>query len=402
MFRAPTDKAALATYRDAGIDSVLLEMPDLSRDEILREVDKLAPLVKVDDVMGVAVGLGLMEFPFADARGYLALGGPVRGRRRQLASGRPTASSAAQPILECMTAMAALAGRTRRIKFGMNVVSLALRDPVLVAKQCATIDVLSEGRLLPAFGIGSPHGAGMDGAATSTRRRAAARPTRASRSSRACGARTASISTGQHYTLSGASISPKPVQPDLPMWIGGSSDAAVRRTARYGTGWQAGPETPAEAARMVAAIRAADARPAAASTTTTTAPASPSTSAARGASAAARDGGLRRAHGPRSARLFRGRRRRGHHGAHRRVYRRRRLQVRAAAGRAGDEAVLAQTRRLIEEVLPRVAARWPRVGKATTSPLPVLHGERVEGVEGADPCSEYAAAPHVMAKPCSA
>ena len=35
-------------------------------------------------------------------------------------------------------------------------VSLAFRDPVLVAKQCATIDVLSEGRLLPAFGIGSP------------------------------------------------------------------------------------------------------------------------------------------------------------------------------------------------------------------------------------------------------
>src|SRR6185436_59577 len=51
--------------------------------------------------------------------------------------------------------MAALAGRTRRMRFGMNVISLALRDPVLLAKQCATIDVLSEGRLLPAFGIGS-------------------------------------------------------------------------------------------------------------------------------------------------------------------------------------------------------------------------------------------------------
>src|SRR5215510_2172367 len=61
-----------------------------------------------------------------------------------------------QPILECMATMAALAGRTRRLRFGMNVVSLALRDPVLLAKQCATIDVLSEGRLLPAFGIGSP------------------------------------------------------------------------------------------------------------------------------------------------------------------------------------------------------------------------------------------------------
>lgn len=47
VFRAPNDKAALSTYRDCGIDSALLEIPDLSRDEILREVDKLAPLVKV-------------------------------------------------------------------------------------------------------------------------------------------------------------------------------------------------------------------------------------------------------------------------------------------------------------------------------------------------------------------
>jgi len=47
VFRAPNDKAALANYRDCGIDSALLEIPDLSRDEILREVDKLAPLVKV-------------------------------------------------------------------------------------------------------------------------------------------------------------------------------------------------------------------------------------------------------------------------------------------------------------------------------------------------------------------
>ena len=50
-----------------------------------------------------------------------------------------------KPFLERMSAMAALAGATKRLKFGMNVVSVGLRDPLLLAKQCATIDMLSNG-----------------------------------------------------------------------------------------------------------------------------------------------------------------------------------------------------------------------------------------------------------------
>ena len=46
MFAAPADAAKLAPYREAGIDRVLLEVPDLSRDEILRSLDKNAPLIK--------------------------------------------------------------------------------------------------------------------------------------------------------------------------------------------------------------------------------------------------------------------------------------------------------------------------------------------------------------------
>jgi len=45
VFRGPTESAALAEYRAAGINRVLLDVPDLSRDEILRVLDKYAPLI---------------------------------------------------------------------------------------------------------------------------------------------------------------------------------------------------------------------------------------------------------------------------------------------------------------------------------------------------------------------
>jgi alkanesulfonate monooxygenase SsuD/methylene tetrahydromethanopterin reductase-like flavin-dependent oxidoreductase (luciferase family) len=101
----------------------------------------------------ISVGMGIAVFPFADARGFwrwvdLCEAGGVDSIWQS------DRLIGADPMLECLSLMAALAGRTRRLKFGMNVLSLAQRDPILVAKQCATIDVLSEGRLLPAFGLG--------------------------------------------------------------------------------------------------------------------------------------------------------------------------------------------------------------------------------------------------------
>jgi len=205
--------------------------------------------------MTVAVGLGLMDFPFRSTRNFWRwIDMCEDGGADSLWQTDRIVSST--PILECMTALAAVAGRTKRLKFGMNVVSLALRDPVLVAKQCATIDVLSEGRLLPAFGIGSPMAPEWNALGLDVK-------TRGSRTDEGLEIitrlwREDSVDyDGKHYKLKGASISPKPVQDDLPMWIGGGSEAAIRRTAKYGTGWQAGPETPPEAAPIVAAIKKA-------------------------------------------------------------------------------------------------------------------------------------------------
>jgi probable F420-dependent oxidoreductase len=203
----------------------------------------------------IAIGLGLMEFPFADAAGFwrwvdLCEQGGVDSlwQTDRIISN--------QPILECMAALAALAGRTRRLKFGMNVVSLAMREPVLLAKQCATIDMLSDGRLLPGFGIGSPLAPEWGAMGLEPKERGRRTDEALEIIARLWRGESVDFA-GRHNRLTGARIAPLPAQPDLPMWIGGASDAAVKRTARYGTGWQGGPETPAEAGAVVAAIRAA-------------------------------------------------------------------------------------------------------------------------------------------------
>ncbi|MCP5181275.1 MAG: LLM class flavin-dependent oxidoreductase [Pseudomonadales bacterium] len=203
--------------------------------------------------MSIRAGIGIANFTFDDARGFwqwvdVCEAGGVDSIWQ---SDRIIGSDA---NLDCMTVMAALAGHTRRVKFGMNVASLGLRDPVQMAKACASIDVLSEGRLLPAFGVGSAQS--RDYAATGT-------PTRG-RGERAMEgleilsrlwAEEAVTFEGKHYRLTDASIAPKPVQKPMPLWVGGSAPQAVERTARWGTGWQAGIESPDDVRPVIAAIK---------------------------------------------------------------------------------------------------------------------------------------------------
>jgi len=203
----------------------------------------------------LAAGLGLAEFPFDTVSGFWrfvdlceAGGADSLWQTDRIVS--------RTPILESLTTLAAIAGRTHRMKFGVNVLSLALREPVLVAKQCATIDLLSQGRLLPGFGIGSPiapewQSMGID---TSTR---GARTNEALEIIKRLWREEEIDFAGRFFRLSRTSISPRPVQANLPVWIGGSSEAAIRRTAQFGTGWQAGPETPVQVRDVIARIQAA-------------------------------------------------------------------------------------------------------------------------------------------------
>jgi probable F420-dependent oxidoreductase len=203
----------------------------------------------------ISVGVGLANFPFSGADAFwrwvdLCEEGGIDS------IWQTDRLIGAEPFLETLSTMAALAGRTRRLKFGMNVLSLGQRDPVLVAKQCATVDFLSDGRLLPAFGVGSDRSPEWTALGLDAKSRGA-RTDESLEIIRRLWTEESVDFAGVHYRLTGAQITPRPVQAELPMWIGGSSKAAVRRTARFGTGWQGGIDTPETAARVVSEIKAA-------------------------------------------------------------------------------------------------------------------------------------------------
>jgi probable F420-dependent oxidoreductase len=203
--------------------------------------------------MTVSAGLGIANFVFDDVPGFwrwVALcdeGGVDSLWQSDRLISR-------EPMLECMALMGALAGATKRLKFGMNVASLGWRDPVLTAKQCATIDVLSEGRLLPAFGVGSMLSKDFAATHTDTKRRGR-RTDEALEIMAKLWTQERVDFAGKCFTLEAATISPRPVQNPLPLWVGGSSEAAIQRTARFGTGWQAGIETAEQIAPVIAAIK---------------------------------------------------------------------------------------------------------------------------------------------------
>ena len=204
--------------------------------------------------MSLRGGLGIAGFPFSDADAFwrwiaLCEASDVDSvwLNERLVS--------AQPFLEPVSALAAVAGRTQRLKFGVNATVLPLRDPLILAKELATIDYLSDGRLLPVFGVGAdtaPEWSAAGRPATDRGRRANEMLVLLDRLWREDDVHF----DGRFFHYDGLTINPKPKQSPLPIWIGGSSIAAIERTARYGTGWLAGGgQTPTQVGRVIEAIK---------------------------------------------------------------------------------------------------------------------------------------------------
>jgi probable F420-dependent oxidoreductase len=143
--------------------------------------------------------------------------------------------------------LAVAAGRTRKLKLGFSVLVLPGRNPALLAKELASLDHLSGGRLLPAFGLGVADG-GEQQAFGVERGERAKRFDEALPLLRRLWAEDSVDHDGPFFSYRGLSIRPKPVQSPLEVWLGGRAPSELRRVGRLGDGWLPSFTSPADAA----------------------------------------------------------------------------------------------------------------------------------------------------------
>lgn len=142
-----------------------------------------------------------------------------------------------QPSLDVACTMALFAARTKRIKMGPSVLSLPARDPIQVAKTFATLDHLSGGRrrVIMAVGLGGdPRDCTVSGIPADER---GARMREGVEVMRKLWSGPKVTHEGRFYRFADVTIEPRPVGGPLDVWIGGQSDLALKRVARYGDGW---------------------------------------------------------------------------------------------------------------------------------------------------------------------
>ncbi|AEH07876.1 MULTISPECIES: TIGR03854 family LLM class F420-dependent oxidoreductase [Protofrankia] len=178
------------------------------------------------------------------------------------------------PAPDPMVGLAYAAARTRRLKLGTGVSVLPGRNPVLFAKQLATLARLAPGRILPAVGLGPARAADRDAFPLPSPVPPSPAPAPAQeRGPGGPGQRGAVFDEalvllrrlltepsvtfhGRYFTLDDVGIGTLPAKP-LDIWLGGAAPAALRRVGRLGDGWLASLITPSDAARGIAAVAAA-------------------------------------------------------------------------------------------------------------------------------------------------
>lgn len=128
------------------------------------------------------------------------------------------------------------AGLTSKIKFGFSVLVVPGRNPMLLAKELATLDRLSHGRLLPAFGLGAVD-PGEQQAFGVERTERAARFDEVLPLLRRFWSGEAVDHVGVFHRYEAARVQPLPRQDPLEIWLGGIAPSELRRCGRLADGW---------------------------------------------------------------------------------------------------------------------------------------------------------------------
>jgi probable F420-dependent oxidoreductase len=168
----------------------------------------------------------------AEAAGYASLW----GFQRLLVPDGSATDSVYRSVLDPMVALGFAAASTSRIRLGVAVINLPFISPVVLAKQAATVDVLSGGRLDLGLGIGwMPEEFTAAGASTARR---GARTEEYLAVLRTLRADEVSSFSGEFYTVPAGRQDPRPVRrPGPPVLLGGMSRPAIERAGRIADGW---------------------------------------------------------------------------------------------------------------------------------------------------------------------
>jgi probable F420-dependent oxidoreductase len=147
----------------------------------------------------------------------------------------PSPMEPEEPILDPLMALAHLAAHTDRVLLGTGLIVLPQRNPLVLAKQAASLDVLSGGRLILGVGVGylEPE---MTAIGVPMKARGA-RSDEYLAAMRSLWHDDAPAFDGRYASFAGVDAHPRPVQRPLPIVVGGHTEAAFRRAARHADGW---------------------------------------------------------------------------------------------------------------------------------------------------------------------
>ncbi|MFQ5692556.1 MAG: LLM class flavin-dependent oxidoreductase [Nitrospinota bacterium] len=153
------------------------------------------------------------------------------------------------PVHDPFVLLSAFAARTSRILLGTGVLLLPLRHPTLVAKALSVLDHLSGGRVVFGAGVGGEFREEFEACGVPVSERGA----RANEALEVIGrlwTEERVTHRGRFYSFENVNLDPRPLQPGGPsVWVGGRSDAALRRAAFYGRGWMSYLMTPERVAQ---------------------------------------------------------------------------------------------------------------------------------------------------------